>query len=174
MDCTACNRIIDVRLHPKEQNIQAKTKIFILRSIVFKNIDIPKNKNYHVSFCSKTSFLHMVTSTFLPTAQLWLVFDFSVFENISVLLMIWNASLSCLHWICRRCYIRYIRKVNEKKGLEGQEETRKAFDFMLGYVGMPFDLSLVGCLLMFILLSWFYFSWNFIHFLVVLGSLICR
>ncbi|KAL6002017.1 Cleavage stimulation factor subunit 77 [Asimina triloba] len=35
----------------------------------------------------------------------------------------------------RRCYIRFIRKVNEKKGAEGLEETRKAFDFMLHYVG---------------------------------------
>lgn len=34
-----------------------------------------------------------------------------------------------------RCYINFIRKANEKKGLEGQEETRKAFDFMLSYVG---------------------------------------
>lgn len=36
----------------------------------------------------------------------------------------------------RRCYIRFIRKVNEKKGADGQEETRKAYDFMLNYVGM--------------------------------------
>ncbi|KAH0469186.1 hypothetical protein IEQ34_002418 [Dendrobium chrysotoxum] len=35
----------------------------------------------------------------------------------------------------RRCYIRFIRKVNDKKGSEGLEETRKAFDFMLSYVG---------------------------------------
>lgn len=35
----------------------------------------------------------------------------------------------------RRCYIRFIRKVNDKKGAEGQEETKKAFDFMLNYVG---------------------------------------
>ncbi|WMV51258.1 hypothetical protein MTR67_044643 [Solanum verrucosum] len=35
----------------------------------------------------------------------------------------------------RRCYIRFIRKVNDKRGNEGQEETRKAFDFMLNYVG---------------------------------------
>ncbi|KAK3025624.1 hypothetical protein RJ639_042122 [Escallonia herrerae] len=34
-----------------------------------------------------------------------------------------------------RCYIRFIRKVNDKKGTEGQEETRKAFDFMLSHVG---------------------------------------
>ncbi|KAL5977549.1 Cleavage stimulation factor subunit 77 [Asimina triloba] len=36
----------------------------------------------------------------------------------------------------RRCYIRFIRKANEKKGAEGLEETRKAFDFMLHYVGI--------------------------------------
>ncbi|XP_068658399.1 cleavage stimulation factor subunit 77 [Aristolochia californica] len=34
-----------------------------------------------------------------------------------------------------RCYIRFIRKVNEKKGAEGLEETKKAFEFMLNYVG---------------------------------------
>ncbi|KAJ0042090.1 hypothetical protein Pint_17117 [Pistacia integerrima] len=47
------------------------------------------------------------------------------FENIHMLFML----------AYRRCYIRFIRKVNEKKGVEGQEETRKAFDFMLGHVG---------------------------------------
>ncbi|XP_039053919.1 cleavage stimulation factor subunit 77-like isoform X2 [Hibiscus syriacus] len=43
--------------------------------------------------------------------------------------------LNCLHVPLWRCYIRFIRKVNDKKGAEGQEETRKAFDFMLSYVG---------------------------------------
>ncbi|PSS29415.1 Cleavage stimulation factor subunit like [Actinidia chinensis var. chinensis] len=43
--------------------------------------------------------------------------------------------LNCLQIPLWRCYIRFIRKVNEKKGVEGQEETRKAYDFMLGYVG---------------------------------------
>ncbi|OVA03258.1 RNA-processing protein [Macleaya cordata] len=43
--------------------------------------------------------------------------------------------LNCLQIPLWRCYIRFIRKVNDKKGAEGQEETRKAFDFMLNYVG---------------------------------------
>ncbi|KAL2951583.1 hypothetical protein AAZX31_19G061100 [Glycine max] len=43
--------------------------------------------------------------------------------------------LNCLQIPLWRCYIRFIRKVNDKKGMEGQEETRKAFDFMLNYVG---------------------------------------
>ena len=36
---------------------------------------------------------------------------------------------------CRRCYIRFIRKVNEQRGVEGRDETKKAFDFMLGHIG---------------------------------------
>ncbi|XP_012568164.1 cleavage stimulation factor subunit 77 isoform X2 [Cicer arietinum] len=43
--------------------------------------------------------------------------------------------LNCLQVPLWRSYIRFIRKVNDKKGTEGQEETRKAFDFMLNYVG---------------------------------------
>ncbi|XP_015056273.1 cleavage stimulation factor subunit 77 isoform X2 [Solanum pennellii] len=43
--------------------------------------------------------------------------------------------LNCLQIPLWRCYIRFIRKVNDKRGNEGQEETRKAFDFMLNYVG---------------------------------------
>lgn len=43
--------------------------------------------------------------------------------------------LTCLQIPLWRCYINFIRKANDKKGLEGQEETRKAYDFMLGFVG---------------------------------------
>lgn len=43
--------------------------------------------------------------------------------------------LNCLQVPLWRCYIKFIRNVNDKKGVEGQEETRKAFDFMLSYVG---------------------------------------
>lgn len=43
--------------------------------------------------------------------------------------------LNCLQISLWRCYISFIKKVNEKKGLEGVEETKKAFDFMLNYVG---------------------------------------
>lgn len=43
--------------------------------------------------------------------------------------------LNCYHVPLWRCYIRFIRTANEKKGVEGLEETRKAFDFMISYVG---------------------------------------
>lgn len=43
--------------------------------------------------------------------------------------------LNCLQISLWRCYIRFIRKVNDKKGTEGLEEIRKSFEFMLSYVG---------------------------------------
>lgn len=43
--------------------------------------------------------------------------------------------LNCLQVPLWRCYIRFIRKVNDKRGLDGQEETKKAFEFMINYVG---------------------------------------
>ncbi|KAK6143519.1 hypothetical protein DH2020_023867 [Rehmannia glutinosa] len=43
--------------------------------------------------------------------------------------------LNCLQVPLWRCYIRFIRKINDMKGIEGQEETKKAYEFMLNYVG---------------------------------------
>ncbi|KAL6502516.1 hypothetical protein OROHE_024521 [Orobanche hederae] len=43
--------------------------------------------------------------------------------------------LNCLQVPLWRCYIRFIRKINDTKGMEGQEETKKAYEFMLNYVG---------------------------------------
>jgi cleavage stimulation factor subunit 3 len=44
--------------------------------------------------------------------------------------------LTCLQVPLWQCYIRFIRKVYDKKGAEGQEETTKAFEFMLNYIGI--------------------------------------
>ncbi|KAL6841494.1 hypothetical protein ACP4OV_028637 [Aristida adscensionis] len=43
--------------------------------------------------------------------------------------------LNCLHINLWRCYINFIRRINDKRGSEGLDETKKAFDFMLNYVG---------------------------------------
>lgn len=87
--------------------------------------------------------------------------------------------LHCMTIICcRRCYIRFIRKVNDKKGIEGQEETRKAFDFMLTYVGMSLTIScqkLVDLLLshynMYIALSFKFLFKLFVKFSLVILAL---
>ncbi|KAJ7523484.1 hypothetical protein O6H91_18G051600 [Diphasiastrum complanatum] len=44
--------------------------------------------------------------------------------------------LNCLHIELWKCYIRFIRKVNDSKGQDGRDETKKAYDFMLGRIGM--------------------------------------
>ncbi|KAI3953502.1 hypothetical protein MKW92_014597 [Papaver armeniacum] len=51
--------------------------------------------------------------------------------NISSIISLW------------RCYIRLIRNLNEYKGAEGQEETKKAFEFMLNYLGSDIASGLV-------------------------------
>lgn len=84
------------------------------------------------------------------------------FLSISLLVVCYFYLSNCLSWHCRRCYIRFIRKVNEKKGVEGQEETRKAFDFMLNYVGKSFPLFLLSYILVghWICCCCFYFPLN--------------
>ena len=57
------------------------------------------------------------------------------FVSVSFLFVAKLKNLLLLLSLFRRCYIRFIKKVNERKGMEGQEETRKAFDFMLSYLG---------------------------------------
>jgi hypothetical protein len=78
----------------------------------------------------------------------------SLFCRTSSLYFTWNSveyGLENLLSFCRRCYIRFIRKVNEKKGADGQDEIRKAFDFMLGYVGvLSPSISLIVQLIVFL------------------------
>lgn len=67
----------------------------------------------------------------------------------SILLLSYNASLPIslniiqIYYSLRQCYIRFIRKVYDKKGAEGQEETTKAFEFMLNYIGIA-SLQMFG------------------------------
>ncbi|KAG9155618.1 hypothetical protein Leryth_017045 [Lithospermum erythrorhizon] len=42
--------------------------------------------------------------------------------------------LNCWHTPLWLCYIRFIRKLNDNKGLHPQEETLKAFEFTLSYL----------------------------------------
>lgn len=71
---------------------------------------------------------HIISSLLSPHIATPLFFTY--FTRVQILL--------CFHnFNCRRCYIRFIRKINDKKGIECQEETKKAFEFMLNYVGEP-------------------------------------
>ncbi|GJW15228.1 hypothetical protein Tco_0019361 [Tanacetum coccineum] len=66
-----------------------------------------------------------------------------IFNKISfVIAKRWFKGISFNLW---RCYINFIRKASEKKEPEGQEETRKAYDFMLSYVGSDIAFSTIMC-----------------------------
>ncbi|KAF9587677.1 hypothetical protein IFM89_004509 [Coptis chinensis] len=79
-----------------------------------------------------------LVTTFPTSLKYWkqYVEAYMAINNHDATKLIFSRSLfNCLHISLWRCYIRFIRKINENTAAEGQEETRKAFDFMLNYVG---------------------------------------
>ncbi|KAJ3676582.1 hypothetical protein LUZ60_003994 [Juncus effusus] len=77
-------------------------------------------------------------STFPTSAKYWkqYVEAYMAVNNDAAVKQIFSRCLlNCLHINLWRSYIRFIRKINEMKGSEGIEGTKKAFDFMLSYVG---------------------------------------
>lgn len=77
-------------------------------------------------------------STFPTSARFWKQYmeAYMAVGNDEAMKQIFSRCLlNCLQISLWRCYIHFIRKVNEKKGTEGLDEIRKAFDFMLSYVG---------------------------------------
>lgn len=113
-------------------------------------------------------FLFWIMTWFVWSTLLWflvLMIWKNFVSHFAMSLALSVLKLYCMTIICcRRCYIRFIRKVNDKKGIEGQEETRKAFDFMLTYVGMSLTIScqkLVDLLLSLIIICTFHCLLNF-------------
>lgn len=85
-----------------------------------------------------TPIYEQLLSTFPTAAKYWkqYVEAYMLVNNDEATKQIFSRCLlNCLQVSLWRCYIRFIRKTNEKRGAEGQEETKKAFDFMLSYVG---------------------------------------
>ncbi|KAG0481583.1 hypothetical protein HPP92_012441 [Vanilla planifolia] len=83
-----------------------------------------------------------LVSTFPTAAKFWkqYVEAYMAIKNDEATKQIFSRCLfNCPQISLWRCYIRFIRKINEQKGAEGLEETKKAFEFMLSYVG--FDIS---------------------------------
>ncbi|XP_073270103.1 cleavage stimulation factor subunit 77-like isoform X1 [Primulina huaijiensis] len=77
-------------------------------------------------------------TTFPTAAKFWKQFieaHMAVNDDEATRQVFSRCLLNCLQVPLWRCYIRFIRKVNDKRGIDGQEETKNAFDFMLNYVG---------------------------------------
>ncbi|XP_027357835.1 cleavage stimulation factor subunit 77 isoform X2 [Abrus precatorius] len=100
--------------------------------------EILANEAQHLPVAEATPIYEQLLLLFPTAAKFWkqYVEAHLIVNNDDATKQIFSRCLlNCLQIPLWRCYIRFIRKVNDKKGIEGQEETRKAFDFMLNYVG---------------------------------------
>ncbi|EEF43014.1 cleavage stimulation factor subunit 77 isoform X1 [Ricinus communis] len=100
--------------------------------------DVLANSAQHLPITQAAPIYEQLLSLFPTAAKFWkqYVEAYMAVNNDDATRQIFSRCLlNCLQVPLWRCYIRFIRKVNDRKGVEGQEETRKAFDFMLGYVG---------------------------------------
>ncbi|XP_048227549.1 cleavage stimulation factor subunit 77 isoform X4 [Ricinus communis] len=99
--------------------------------------DVLANSAQHLPITQAAPIYEQLLSLFPTAAKFWkqYVEAYMAVNNDDATRQIFSRCLlNCLQVPLWRCYIRFIRKVNDRKGVEGQEETRKAFDFMLGYV----------------------------------------
>ncbi|KAH7425316.1 hypothetical protein KP509_11G049100 [Ceratopteris richardii] len=88
----------------------------------------------------------MLLTNFPTAARYWRCYveaQMMAYNDEATKLIFSRCLLSCLHVELWRCYIRFIRKVNENRGVEGRDETKKAFDFMLGHIGMDIGAGAV-------------------------------
>ncbi|XP_010279464.1 PREDICTED: cleavage stimulation factor subunit 77 isoform X2 [Nelumbo nucifera] len=100
--------------------------------------EILANEAQHLPISEATPIYEQLLLTFPTAAKYWKQYveaQMAVNNDDATKQIFSRCLLNCLQISLWRCYIRFIRKVNEKKGAEGLEETRKAFDFMLNYVG---------------------------------------
>ncbi|XP_029117470.1 cleavage stimulation factor subunit 77 isoform X3 [Elaeis guineensis] len=100
--------------------------------------EILANEAQHLPILEAAPIYEKLLSTFPTAAKYWkqYVEAYMNANNDEATKQIFSRCLlNCLHISLWLCYIHFIKKVNEKKGAEGLEETRKAFDFMLSYVG---------------------------------------
>ncbi|CBI24084.3 hypothetical protein VitviT2T_017065 [Vitis vinifera] len=100
--------------------------------------EILANEAQHLPISEAVPIYEQLLTVFPTAAKYWrqyLEAQMAVNNDEATKQIFSRCLLNCFQIPLWRCYIRFIRKVNEKKGVEGQEETRKAFDFMLNFVG---------------------------------------
>ncbi|OMP10699.1 RNA-processing protein, HAT helix [Corchorus olitorius] len=103
-----------------------------------ESAEILANSALHLPIAQAAPIYEQLLSIFPTAAKYWKQYveaQMAVNNDDATKQIFSRCLLNCLQVPLWRCYIRFIRKVNDKKGVEGQEETRKAFDFMLSYVG---------------------------------------
>ncbi|KFK43960.1 hypothetical protein AALP_AA1G196700 [Arabis alpina] len=92
----------------------------------------------HLPIAQATPIYEQLLSLFPTSARYWKQYveaQMAVNNDDATKQIFSRCLLTCLQVPLWQCYIRFIRKVYDKKGAEGQEETTKAFEFMLSYIG---------------------------------------
>ncbi|GAB4858026.1 Cleavage stimulation factor subunit 77 [Ancistrocladus abbreviatus] len=100
--------------------------------------EILANEALHLPITEAVPIYEQLLTTYPTAAKFWKQYveaQMAVNNDDATKQIFSRCLLNCLQIALWRCYIRFIRKVNEKKGVEGLEETRKAFEFMINYVG---------------------------------------
>ncbi|CAH9057643.1 unnamed protein product [Cuscuta europaea] len=100
--------------------------------------EILANEAMRLPISEAVPIYEQLLSTYPTAAKFWkqYVEAHMAVNNDDAIKQIFSRCLyTCLQVPLWRCYIRFIRKVNDKRGTEGHEETRKAFEFTLDYVG---------------------------------------
>ncbi|KAE9612544.1 putative suppressor of forked, tetratricopeptide-like helical domain-containing protein [Lupinus albus] len=100
--------------------------------------EILANEAQHLPIAEATPIYEQLLQLYPTSAKFWKQYveaNLAVNNDDATKQIFSRCLLNCLQIPLWRCYIRFIRKANDKKGIEGQEETKKAFEFMLNYVG---------------------------------------
>nr|GME15847.1 cleavage stimulation factor subunit 77 isoform X1 [Ipomoea batatas] len=100
--------------------------------------EIVANEAMRLPIAEAVPIYEQLLSTFPTAAKYWKQYveaHMAVNNDDATKQIFSRCLLNCLQIPLWRCYIRFIRKVNDKRGTEGQEETKKAYEFMLNYVG---------------------------------------
>ncbi|CAL9760037.1 unnamed protein product [Musa acuminata subsp. burmannicoides] len=132
-DRTKNNESLYTPIFPSKGDDNATTDIYNVEAA-----EILVNEAQALPITEAAPIYEQLLCTFPTAAKYWkqYVEAYMAINNDEVTKQIFSRCLlNCLQVSLWRCYISFIKKVNEKKGLEGVEETKKAFDFMLNYVG---------------------------------------
>ncbi|VVA91694.1 unnamed protein product [Arabis nemorensis] len=92
----------------------------------------------HLPIAQATPIYEQLLSLFPTSARYWKQYveaQMAVNNDDATKQIFSRCLLTCLQVPLWQSYIRFIRKVYDKKGAEGQEETTKAFEFTLNYIG---------------------------------------
>ncbi|KAI3965632.1 hypothetical protein MKX01_010589 [Papaver californicum] len=127
-----------------QSGLLSETKIKKARDVIkvdkynVEASEILANQALSLPITEAVPIYEQLLSTFPTAAKYWKHYveaNMTAYNDVAAKQVFSRCLLDNRHTALWRCYIRFIIKLNDKKGAEGQEETKNAFDFMLNYLG---------------------------------------